>query len=72
MKISFQKGHTDFLKTSDIKIAGIDAVKYEIGGMGSGFSETVTNGKLLVEMTQYPSQNSDFIDQTLSTFQFTK
>ncbi len=44
----------DILKTTPIKIAGTDAVEYEIGGSANGFHIIGTNGKIAVTADDYP------------------
>lgn len=62
---------SDILNTIPIKIAGTDAVRYEIGGFASGYHIIGTNGTMLIDVNNYPSENASFITQILSTFQFT-
>lgn len=69
---SYQKNNSDILKTFSIKIDGTDATKYEVGGLAGGFHIIGTNGKLVLTMDHYPSGDSNFIDQVLSTLKFTK
>jgi hypothetical protein len=64
----------DIIKESDIKINGITAKKFEIGGMAQGFDYLAVSNGYSLKITQYPSgpENQKVIDKILSTFQFTK
>lgn len=59
-------------KTTLIKIGGQNGYKFELGGIAEGFGAITTNGKVNIEIIEYPSSDSETMDEIISSFRFAK
>lgn len=64
----------DILEESDVKINGVAAKKFKVGGMAGGYDYLALSNGYILKIRQYPSNadNQKVLDSIISTFQFTK